>query len=286
MIAETFPVLADIEHDLDAPFSEEKSPFYGYGITRRKELLSQTMTKFDELIKSRTQDGLMAYEEGLKSHLLKAMTYATKKRHWSEYHLTLAQCHRLLCFAFFAMLIREYDNRSITFCASDYAASIGIDDFLSFSNNVCKTANDWGVFHKPSIADLMNMPSSNLLESPRRPNKEYNLLLDYPQAEEFLKRAVGEYLKDDYSLKTSIANASIIAYTIADELKMPDRCKYFESFWRIHNLSEAHSQVKTRTKINTTREILQLLLRKTMVGLSQDIEDSEKVRHYLSIYSK
>ncbi len=285
MLAELFPFLTNIERDLEGLSTRESNPLWRIGKTARNARINATITNFDRQLNAASTDDLTAYAEGLKPHLQRAMAYRAGDI-WTDYQSTIADCHKHFCFAFFALILRAYDNKKLFIDASEYAASAGIEDFAALSSEVCQAANDWGIFHTPTIAELLAEKRQGRIQGQPQP-KEYDLLSDYPAAETYLSRLVPDYLNDDYALqdKTSKADAAIIAYTIAEELGISKVCKYFEHFWNITDLAGARQQVKTRADKSSIREVLRCILRKKVQGTNAETEDTEKADKYLKQYS-
>ncbi len=287
MKVDIYPVLTAIKRDLDNPFAWSKGPWYGRGKDERDSLINATATKFDKQLRSSSPMDLVAYTEGLKPHLLNAIT----KNHgaWSEseyadereYKGAILYCYTQLTLVFFTLLLREYAKRRQVFNATVYAASIGVDNIDKFFTEVGNAAEEWGIYCPSSIAELLrNCPQHIQQYSPLR---EYDLLADYPDTHIYLKRLIPEFLESDYSLqpKSSKVTAAVIAYTISGELNITEVCKYFENFWDIKELSSAYQQAKKRKKKDKARRVLQLLLRKKGPGVQEDIVDTEKVNKYL-----
>lgn len=294
MIVELYPFLAEIEHDLDSPWARESNPLWGKGKQARDAQINATISKFDVKLQTSSVDDLAAYAEGLKPHLKRAVEYRLEDSR-TDYQRTIAECHKNLSFAFFALIVRAFDRKRIPFNVREYAVNAGITDFTTLSSEVCQAADGWGIFHTPSI--------EHLLTSPRGKNKkisqDYDLLAAYPDAEVYLKRLVPNYLKEDYSLQnsTKLADASIIAYVIASELNINNHWQFFERFWHIQERSNGFSQeqgidthlrsafkgAKSRINKAATKEVLQLLLRKEVPGISEDTMDTDKFNHYIGL---
>lgn len=283
MIAEIYPYLFSTEKELDSPFTlAENNPLWGKGKAAREARINATITQFGRQLKAAGVEEITAYAEGLKPHLKKAMEYKSMTDRDGEYKEVLAYCHRQLSFSFFALILREYDSKKAAINARDYAASAGIEDYPALSSDVIQAADDWGIFHTPTIEQLL--AGFNGKDEPRL--KEYDLLADYPDATKYLDRLVPDYINEDYSLNkaSSNADASVIAYTIAGELNICEVCKYFEKFWSVKGLAGAHKQVRQRKNKAGIRELLRTILRKSIPGVKGDTEDTTKIEMYLHQY--
>ena len=185
MIAELFPFLTNIERDLEGLSTRESNPLWCIGKTARNARINATITNFDRQLNAASTDDLTAYAEGLKPHLQRAMAYRAGDI-WTDYQSTIADCHKHFCFAFFALILRAYDNKNLFVNARDYAASAGIEDFAALSSEVRQAANDWGIFHTPTIAELLAEKRQGRSQGQPQPRPK-DAILNNPTAVSLLK---------------------------------------------------------------------------------------------------
>ena len=285
MKADLFPDLTNIERDLDNPFSTPKGPWWGRGEDVRNSQIQAAISSCARKLQSSSIDDLSAYAEALKPHLKRAMDYMGGGC-WSDYERCIAYCHTQLSFSYFALLIREYDRKKLAINLVDYAYAAGLVDYALLSTEVCNAADNWLIIHTPTIASLL----AGTRQSGRKQTypKEYDLLADYPRAVVYLKRVTPEYLNDNYSLRisTSKSKASVIAYTIASELKIREYCKYFEKFWDLNEcLRDALRRARQKGNKEGIRHILQMLLRKKITGMNKETVDANKVEEYMGKFT-
>lgn len=167
----------------------------------------------------------------------------------------------------------------------------GLDEFMpSFFKNLTEDERDEFIFFAREKGDTESTFDGNDLapavdeqpvqvkqeenvkqaRSTMQKGKEYNLLIDYPQAAQILDNFVPNYLNTDYSLKgsTSKAKASVIAYAVAELVGINEKAKYFENFWEVSNLKNAFSATQPDLRI----KIIQIACLE-----SRDIYGGEKV---------
>ena len=249
MIAELYPFLADIERDLENPFHNENNPLWGKGKGARNATINATISCFDHQLQAASKDDLAAYAEGLKPHLQKAMTY-TAGRIWTDYQSTIADCHKYLSFAFFSLIVREYDRKKEPFIASDYAASAGIEDFIALSSEVCHAANDWGIFHSPTIAQLLAASTQGGRSQGESQQRPKDAILNNATAVSLLKKMQdADKLDAFYQWKGTPTHYEIAAYAklIADEVGIGRTwASKFADLWPIVNSKSITSRKLTR----------------------------------------
>lgn len=283
MEVELYPFLADMEHDLDSPWARDNNPLWGIGTDARNARINATITKFDRQLQAASSvDDLAAYAEGLIPHLQKVMEYKASDIR-TDYQNTLVNCHRILSYAFFSLIVREFDRKDDRINISDYVAKVGTEGNACFFTDVSQTASNWGIFHTPTIKQLL----SGELDKKRQ--KEYNLLVEFPNAKNYLDRLYPAFLNKDDSLKsvTNLTTAAVIAYSIAGELGIKEVCKYFERFWNLREgqkLSDAKRRAQKRENKEKTRQVLQMIFRKKLPDIEAEIEDTEKVNKYFRLF--
>ena len=111
MNADLYPVLTEIERDLDNPFSQPKGPWWGIGKRERDRLIHDTINKFDNKLKDAPAYELDVYAEGLKSHIARAL-YFNMEAPLSDYEIIIIFCHQNLTFTFLALIVRLLYKRT------------------------------------------------------------------------------------------------------------------------------------------------------------------------------
>ena len=235
MVAELYPFLTALEQNLESPWALEKHFLWGIGKDVRNAKINSTISRFDHQLQLASADDLAAYAEGLKPHLQKAMEYRVDRIN-TDYQNTLVVSHKIFSFAFFALIVREYDRKKVPLVASDYAVSAGIENISDLFSEVCQTANDWGIIHTPTIMQLLTSSHSRRKrygsQSQSMPREE---ILKNPTAVTLLRKMVDAgKLDTNYQWKGKPTHYEMAAYAkvIADEARIgrnwPSR---FADFW-------------------------------------------------------
>ena len=230
---EFYPFLVKIEKDIDDPMFYSM-PDYTWCGKNRQEEIDAMIGSLEYTIASLSADVLNAYAESLKPHLRQAMAYREEKSQWSNEQNVLVDSHRQLSFSIFALILRAYHSKKTAFNAKNYATSADIEDYDAFSSEICRAAEDGGIFHNPTVAQLLSSTATTTVEA-HRPRV---------QLSEYLIGVTVDAFKDELSPKVQGRKATDIGKIIRKEVlsgRLSKKRGYITAFLRAFGLDNQNT---------------------------------------------